>query len=92
MRGRKYPEEILPLLKELEFDKTSRVRSTLVHVLGQIAYKKGCLEKVIAHLKSWENAEVVKDAIEEIIDVHDRYRNFSFYTQEQAKKYIAKNF
>ena len=92
LRGRKYPEEILPLLKELEFDKTSRVRSTLVHVLGQIAYKKGCLEKVIAHLKSWENAEVVKDAIEEIIDVHDRYRNFSFYTQEQAKKYIAKNF
>lgn len=92
LRGRKYPEEILPLLKELEFDKTARVKNTLVHVLGQIAYKKGCLEKVIAHLKLWENVEVVKEAIDEIIDVHHRYKDFSFYTQEQAKKYISKNF
>ena len=47
LRGRKYPEDILPLLKELQHDKAKRVRSTLVHVLGQIAYKKGCLATVV---------------------------------------------
>ncbi|WP_262919151.1 hypothetical protein [Niabella hibiscisoli] len=40
MRGRKHPQDILPLLKELQYDATARVRNTLVHVIGQIAYKK----------------------------------------------------
>ena len=92
LRGRTHPEDILPLLKELEFDKTARVRNTLVHVLGQIAYKRGCLEKVIAHLKFWKNADVVKDAIDEILDVHIRYKNFSYKTHAEAKKYVEKNF
>jgi hypothetical protein len=92
LRGRTYPQDILPMLKELQFDKTARVRNTLVHVLGQIAYKKGCLQTVIAHLQMWENQELVKDAIEEIIDVHYRYRNFTSMTQAEAKKYIANFF
>jgi HEAT repeat protein len=92
LRGRKHPEDILPLLKELQHDKTARVRNTLVHVLGQIAYKKGCLEKVIAHLKTWENQEVVMKALEEIIDVHDRYRNFAALSQNEAKEYIETHF
>jgi hypothetical protein len=89
LRGRTHPEDILPLLRELEWDKTARVRNTLVHVLGQIAYKKGCLEKVIAQLQSWEHRDLVHLALKEIIDVHHRYRNFSYYTQEEAKAYIA---
>lgn len=88
LRGRKHPLDILPLLQRLEWDKTARVRNTLVHVIGQIAYKKGCLEAVIAHLQSWENKDLVRDALEEIIDVHYRYRNFSFYTQDEARAYI----
>ncbi|MBL7704788.1 MAG: HEAT repeat domain-containing protein [Taibaiella sp.] len=88
LRGRKHPLDILPLLQRLEWDKTARVRNTLVHVIGQIAYKKGCLEAVITHLHSWENKDLVKDALEEIIDVHYRYRNFSFYTQDEARAYI----
>lgn len=92
LRGRKHPEDILPLLRQLEFDKTARVRNTLIHVLGQIAYKKGCLEKVVEELKTWENKEVVEKALAEIIDVHRRYRNFSHYTQEQAREYIEKYF
>ena len=92
LRGRKFPQDILPMLKELEFDKTSRVSKTLVHVLGQIAYKKGCLPTVISHLKTWKNKEVVDAAIEEIIDVHYRYRDFSVLTQEEAIKYIDKNY
>jgi hypothetical protein len=92
LRGRKYPEDILPLLRELQWDKTKRVRSTLVHVLGQIAYKKDCLKTVIADLKSWENKELVSDAIGEIIDVHDRYRNFAAMTEEEARVYIQNTF
>ncbi|MCJ0742667.1 HEAT repeat domain-containing protein [Pedobacter montanisoli] len=92
LRGRKYPQDILPLLKELEHDKTARVRNTLVHVIGQIAYKKGCIETVIAHLKSWQNKPLVAQAIEEIIDVHHRYRNFSVLTQDQARQYIIDHY
>jgi HEAT repeat protein len=90
LRGRTHPEDILDMLKELEHDQKKRVSSTLIHVLGQIAYKKNCLETVLLHLKSWENSKLVEAAIEEIIDVHYRYRNFSFYTQEEAKESIKK--
>jgi len=89
LRGRTHPQDVLPLLKELQFDKTRRVRSTLVHVIGQIAYKKGCLETVMHDILQWENRELVDEAIEEIIDVHYRYRNFSIYTQEEARTKIA---
>jgi hypothetical protein len=92
LRGRTHPQDILPMLRELQFDKTARVRNTLVHVLGQIAYKKGCLQTVVADLQTWENHQLVNDALEEIIDVHYRYRNFSALTQAQAKAYIAKFF
>lgn len=93
LRGRTHPQDILPLLLRLEQDRKARVRNTLVHVLGQIAYKKGCLETVCAHLKQhWKEQELVQDALEEIIDVHRRYRNFAFYTQEEAKTYIEQYF
>lgn len=91
LRGRTHPQDILPLLKELQHDKTSRVKNTLVHVIGQIAYKKDCLATVIKDLKTWDNKEVVEKAIEEIIDVHHRYKNFAILTQKQAIEYIEKN-
>ncbi len=92
LRGRKFPQDVLPLLKELQYDKTARVRNTLVHVIGQIAYKKNCLKTVIEHLKKWDNKQLVEDAIAEIIDVHYRYRNFAILTQEEAIQYIADNY
>ncbi|MBX2925662.1 MAG: HEAT repeat domain-containing protein [Chitinophagaceae bacterium] len=92
LRGRTHPQDILPLLKELQFDKTARVKNTLVHVLGQIAYKKGCLETVVEHLKSWDNKELVLQALDEIIDVHDRYKDFAILTQEQAIDYVDKHY
>ncbi|ACU02545.1 HEAT repeat domain-containing protein [Pedobacter heparinus] len=92
LRGRKYPGDILPLLQELQHDKTARVRNTLVHVIGQIAYKKGCIQTVVEHLKQWENKQLVTAALEEIIDVHDRYKDFAVLTQEQARQYIEDNF
>lgn len=92
LRGRTHPQDVLPLLKILQDDSTARVRNTLLHVLGQIAYKKGCLKIVVADLKKWKNRELVAEAIEEIIDVHDRYRNFSALTQEEAIDYIEGHF
>ncbi|HEU5291769.1 MAG TPA: HEAT repeat domain-containing protein [Cyclobacteriaceae bacterium] len=92
LRGRTHPQDILPLLKELQFDKTARVRKTLVHVLGQISYKKGCLETVIADLNSWGNKALTNAAIEEIIDVHDRYKDFAILSQKQAIDYIQKHY
>ena len=80
------------MLKELQFDKTARVKNTLVHVIGQIAYKKGCLATVVEHLKSWDNQDVVLKALDEIVDVHERYKNFSVLTQQQAIDYIDKHF
>lgn len=90
LRGRTHPQDILPLLKKLQHDKTARVRTTLVHVIGQIAYKKRCLHTVITDLNTWENKVLTDAAVEEIIDVHHRYRNFSILTQEQAIDYIEK--
>ncbi|MEP6952142.1 MAG: HEAT repeat domain-containing protein [Ginsengibacter sp.] len=92
LRGRKYPQDILPLLQELQHDKTAKVRNTLVHVIGQIAYKKGCVEIVVEHLKTWENKQLVMAALEKIIDVHYRYKGFSVFTREQARQYIADNY
>ena len=88
LRGRKYPQDVLPLLKELQDEKTSRVRNMLIHVIGQIAYKKGCLATVAGELKSWYNKALVKQAVEEIISVHESYKNFAAMTQEEAVSYL----
>ncbi len=92
LRGRRFPADILPLLKRLEFDPTARVRNTLVHVLGQISYKKGCLPIVLNHLQKWDNSKLIADALNEIIHVHHRYRQFAAMTQEDAKYLIDKTF
>jgi len=92
LRGRTHPEDILPLLKELEFDETKRVSDTLIHVIGQIAYKNGCLKIVVSHLNTWENKSLVEKALDEIVDVHGRYEKFAVLTQQQAINYIDKNY
>lgn len=88
LRGRTHPQDVLPLLEVLQHDTTARVKNTLVHVIGQISYKKGCLETVINALATWENQELVTRSIDEIVDVHHRYKNFSALTQRQAIQYI----
>jgi len=88
LRGRTHPQDILPLLKELEFDDTKRVSDTLIHVLGQIAYKNGCLKTVVAHLNTWKNKPLVEKALDEIVDVHNRYKKFAVLSQDEAITYI----
>jgi HEAT repeat protein len=92
LRGRTHPQDILPLLKELEFDETKRVSKTLVHVLGQISYKNGCLKTVIEALNTWQNKTLVQEALDEIVDVHERYKKFAVMTQEDAIIYIDSHY
>ncbi|MCK8479133.1 HEAT repeat domain-containing protein [Psychroserpens algicola] len=92
LRGRTHPQDILPLLKTLEFDDTKRVSDTLVHVLGQIAYKNGCLNTVVAHLNTWKNKALIEKALDEIVDVHHRYKKFAVLSQDEAIRYIDANY
>jgi len=91
LRGRTHPEDVLPLLEELQDEENKRVRDIILHVLGQISYKDGCLETVVAALKNWENDELVEEALREIVEVHERYK-FSSKSQEEAESYIKANF
>ncbi len=92
LRGRTHPEDVLPLLEKLQDETNKRVRDTVIHVLGQISYKKGCLEKVIAALRTWKNKELVNSALVEILETHKSYENFSAKSYKEAKDYIDKNF
>ena len=42
-------------------------------------------------LNTWENKGLVKEAYLEIIDVHERYKNFAHLTQQQATDYIKQH-
>lgn len=91
LRGRTHPEDILPLLKELQDENNPQVRKMIIHVLGQISYKKECLEKVTSALKTWKNRKLVEDTIPYILEVHRKYP-FSSKTPEEAEKYLKENF
>ncbi len=89
LRGRTHPEEVLPLLEEVQNEKVKTVRDMIIHVIGQISYKEGCLEIVMENLKNWTNKEIVLDASKEIVKVHKRY-NFAAKTPDEAEEYIKK--
>ena len=90
LRGRTHPEDVLPILEELQDETNPKVRKMIIHVLGQISYKKGCLEKVTGALKTWKNKKLVEDTIPYIIEVHKNYP-FSAKTAEEAEKYLKEN-
>lgn len=92
LRGRTHPEEVLPILEEMQYDPNKKIQDMVVHVVGQISYKKGCLEKVIPALKEWENQELVKLAVVEILKIHVSYAKFSARTYGEAKGYIEEYF
>lgn len=70
LRGRTHPEDVLPILAEYQNDSEKKVIDTIVHILGQISYKKGCLERVVSSLKGWENTDLINRALKEIVIVH----------------------
>ena len=67
LRGRTHPEEVLPILAAIQFDPSRNVQKTLIHVIGQVSYKKGCLPVVLDALAGWQNKELVQSALAEII-------------------------
>ncbi|WP_321422526.1 HEAT repeat domain-containing protein [uncultured Methanobacterium sp.] len=91
LRGRTHPEDVLPLLEELQDETNPAVRKMIIHVLGQISYKKGCLEKVTSALKTWKNKKLVENTILYILEVHENYP-FSAMSPEEAKEYLKTNF
>ncbi|MCF7920611.1 MAG: HEAT repeat domain-containing protein [Candidatus Cloacimonetes bacterium] len=92
LRGRTHPADVLPFLKELQWESEKRPRKMIVHVLGQISYKENCLETVLTDLKTWENLELVEEALKEILKVHKSYERFSVKTVEEVIEIIRKEF
>lgn len=89
LRGRTHPEDLLPVLKRvLTEDADRKTGRMVVHIVGQISYKKGCLEKVLDELDTWEDKELVAECAGEIIDVHKRYARFSAVTPREAARYV----
>lgn len=70
LRGRTHPEDVIPTLRLLQFEKHKRVRPMLTHIFAQISYKKGCLAKVTAELLTWEDKALADECFEEIIKQH----------------------
>ncbi len=90
LRGRTHPQDIMDTLKLLQHENTKRVRDMLIHVFGQISYKKGCFYYVIGQLKTWDNKDLYPLVQEEIIEVHGRYEKFSEFTQSEVAEYFAR--
>ena len=88
LRGRTHPQEIIGLLKKLQFDENKRVWDMLIHVLGQISYKKGCFSFVVKELEGWGNQDIYNNFAKEAVEVHERYEKFSELTQAQVKAYF----
>jgi len=92
LRGRTHPEDLLPIITNIlreNIDK--KTRKMLIHIIGQISYKKGCLEKVTAELNTWEDKAFIAECGKEIIDVHKRYERFSALSVNEADEYMAEN-
>ncbi len=92
LRGRKHPEEVLPILAEMQFEKDRSVKKMIVHVIGQISYKKGSLEKVLDALAAWDNKDLVRIALAEILKTHKNYEKFSDKSSAEAEKIIRERF
>jgi len=94
LRGRTHPEDVMPTLRLLQFEKHKRVRPMLVHIFGQISYKKGCLEKVTAELLTWKDKALADDCFKEIIKQHyhinNHFRTVETFSPQECEAYLQK--
>ena len=92
LRGRTHPEDIMLVLKLLQFDNHKRVRPMVVHIFGQISYKKDCLPKVVKELLTWDDEKLVNDCLNEIIKQHEHINNHfktvETLSPEECRRYI----
>ena len=92
LRGRTHPEELLPIIKDMvQNDPDKKIKKMLVHIIGQISYKKGGIEKVTAELKTWKDKVFIAECEKEIIKVHKSYEKFSTLSHKEAAQYLAEN-
>ena len=93
LRGRTHPEDIMPVLRLLQFEKHKRVRPMLVHIFGQISYKKDCLKKVTAELLTWEDEKLADECFEEIIKQHhhinNHFRTVETLSPRECEEYLS---
>ena len=87
LHGRTCPQEILPLLADMQGETNKRVCTMIVHVIGQISYKEGCLETVIDELRGWGNRDLRSRAIVSILAVH-REQTYCAHSYKDAREYI----
>lgn len=94
LRGRTHPEDIMPVLRLLQFEKHKRVRPMLIHIFGQISYKKGCLEKVTSELLTWEDVALADECFAQIIEQHkhinNHFRTLETLSPKECEEYILK--
>jgi len=94
LRGRSHPEDVMPVLRMLQFEKHKRVRPMLAHIFGQISYKKGCLEKVTAELLTWEDKALADECFEAIIEQHrhidSHYRTVETLSPQGCEEYLRR--
>ena len=94
LRGRTHPEDVMPILRLLQFDKHKRVRPMLTHIVSQISYKKGCLEKVTAELLTWEDKDLADECFEGIIKQHyhinNHFRTVETLSPQECEEYLCK--
>lgn len=94
LRGRTHPEDILPVLRLLQFEKHRRVRPMLIHIIGQISYKKGCLAKVTEELLTWDDKQLADDCFNEIIKQHrhvdNHFKTVETLSPAECEAYIEK--
>jgi hypothetical protein len=92
LRGRTHPEDVMPVLRLLQFEKDKRVRPMLVHIFGQISYKTGCLEKVTAELLKWEDKVLADECFEAIIKQHyhinSHFRTVKTLSPAECEEYL----
>ncbi|MDR0323803.1 MAG: hypothetical protein LBI12_05075 [Treponema sp.] len=95
LRGRTQPQDIMPVLRLLQYETHKRVRPMLVHIFGQISYKKGCLEKVTAELLTWEDKALAEECFEEIIKQHHHinchFRTVETLSPKECEEYLKKH-
>ena len=59
-----------------------------MHVIGQIAYKKGCLEIVIEHLKPGKIKNLLQRHLKKLLMYMTAIKTLLHCTQKEAQQYI----
>jgi hypothetical protein len=92
LRGRTHPEDVMPIFRLLQFEKHKRVRPMLVHIFGQVGYKKGCLEKVTAELLTWDDKALADECFEAILEQHrhidSHFRTVETLSAQECEDYL----